>query len=371
MGTGLNFAMTAGTFYLNGSLYSANAQTLALDAADPALDRIDTLYVSGDGTFGKVTGTPDANPEAPDVDAETQLFLLSVSVPAGAVDLSGSINDVTIYDEGAEWPVTLIGAHINAASAVDPFSGAESIEATGAVSGDQMRFMAPAPIQFGSDGNLLFRLKSKGAWGLGQIILSWYANGRRVGSLIGRVHLRNNTFGFDSANVADHQLISIPKSRFYLSPNAMVDELRMQVVSAGGIGFFLDDVVLQTPDDGTTINIITTGLTQDAADARYYRRMTIKTVAVAAYTLAADDAGNHVRFNSLAATVVTVPPDVFSAGDRIRITTFGTEGLSLAAGAGVTLNSRDDALTAAGQFSVLEVECVADNEFDVLGDVTP
>jgi hypothetical protein len=266
-GTGLNFAMTAGTFYLNGSLYSAAAQTLALDAADAVLPRIDTMYVGGDGTFGKITGTPDADPEAPEVDPETQLFLLSLTVPAAAVDLTAGIDEVVIYNEGTEWPATLVGAHINAASLVDPYSGTKSIEATAAVLGDRIRLIAAAPIAFGGAGNLLFRLKSKGPWAAGQLIFSWYLAGRRVGRLIGRVRLRDGSFGFDSSNTADDQLISIPKSRFYLSPTQEVDELRIQVVSGGGIGFFLDVITLQTPDDQTSIDYA--GLTQDQADTLY------------------------------------------------------------------------------------------------------
>lgn len=98
-------------------------------------------------------------------------------------------------------------------------------------------------------------------------------------------------------------------------------------------------------------------------------RLTVETVSDAAYTFTADDAGKHLRFNTLEACIATVPAGVFVSGQRIRITTFGTEGFTLAAGAGTTLNSRDGALSAAGQYSVIEIECVGGDKFDVLGDV--
>lgn len=271
-GTALTFALTAGSFYLNETLHQAAAQTVTLDAADATNPRIDTLYVSDDGTFGKITGTPDADPVEPDIDPETQLFLLSVTVPAAAVDLSGSITDQLIYDEGSEWPATLVGAHIDAASVNNPYSGTTCIEASAAVTGDAVRLIAAAPSPFGYDGNLLLRIRSKAPWGTSGIELSWFFGGRRAGRQTSRVMLRDGAFGFNSSIVDGYQLISIPKYRFGLDPSEPVDELRVRAISAGGVGFYLDNIILQTPAPGATIINVTQGLTQEAADGRYLRQ---------------------------------------------------------------------------------------------------
>jgi hypothetical protein len=74
-----------------------------------------------------------------------------------------------------------------------------------------------------------------------------------------------------------------------------------------------------------------------------------------------------------AAVPVTVPPNAsvaFPIGTRVRFTSAGAGNSSLVAGAGVTLNSRAAALTAAGQYSVFEAEKVGTNEWDILGDVS-
>jgi hypothetical protein len=98
-------------------------------------------------------------------------------------------------------------------------------------------------------------------------------------------------------------------------------------------------------------------------------RLTIEAVAATAYAFVLADAGKHKRFTAATAIVATVPNGVFTAGDRIRITAAGAGTVTLTPAAGVTLNSRAGALASAGQYAVIEIECVAANVFDVLGDV--
>lgn len=88
------------------------------------------------------------------------------------------------------------------------------------------------------------------------------------------------------------------------------------------------------------------------------------------YTLSAIDVWAHRRIYSEAgATLLVTPGHGFAQGDRCRFTQLGAGAVTAVAG-GVTINSRDDALVSAGQFAVFELECVGDDEFDLLGDVT-
>lgn len=103
--------------------------------------------------------------------------------------------------------------------------------------------------------------------------------------------------------------------------------------------------------------------------AQALRPLSIEPVAGTTYTFVATDAGKHKRFTSATDVTVTVPADVFEPGDRIRMTAAGTGVVTLVEDTGVALNSRDNALASAGQMAVFEIECVAANEFDVLGDV--
>lgn len=305
-GSGLDFIMTAGTFYLNGTLYSAAAQTITLAAADPTEPRIDTLFVYGSGVFDDITGTPDADPEAPDIDSETQLFLISVLVPAAATDLLSSVTDELIYDQGTEWAPTVTGATINAVSTNSPYSGTKCIEATAASFGDRVDLVAGAPVAFGSDGNVFLRIKSKGTWATGHLDLFFYSSGRRKGR---RVTIRNGSFGFNSAYTAGYQLVAIPKTRFGILGDAMVDKLQIKVSSGFGIGFYLDHIVLQTPDDGTTLVLLTSGITQEEADLRYAR------VGTTGGVLADGDYGDIVVSGT--GTVLSIDADTVGATELI------------------------------------------------------
>jgi hypothetical protein len=99
----------------------------------------------------------------------------------------------------------------------------------------------------------------------------------------------------------------------------------------------------------------------------------VETVTGTAYTLVLADAARHKRFTSASAITLTIPPNAsvaFPIGTRIRGTAAGVGQVTLAPGAGVTLNSRDSALKSAGRYAVFEVEKVATNEWDCLGDLT-
>jgi hypothetical protein len=104
------------------------------------------------------------------------------------------------------------------------------------------------------------------------------------------------------------------------------------------------------------------------------KELTIETVAGAAYTFVPADSYKHKRFTNAGAIVATVPKNASQAipiGARIRITQAGAGQITLTPEDGtVTLNSRGASLKSAGQFAVLEIEKVAANEWDCLGDLT-
>lgn len=103
------------------------------------------------------------------------------------------------------------------------------------------------------------------------------------------------------------------------------------------------------------------------------RLLAVEAVAATAYTLALADVMKHKRFTAAGAVTLTIPANAAVAlpiGTRVRFTAAGAGGVTIAPGAGVTLNSRGGALTSGGQFAVFEVEKVAANEWDCLGDLS-
>jgi hypothetical protein len=98
--------------------------------------------------------------------------------------------------------------------------------------------------------------------------------------------------------------------------------------------------------------------------------LSLHITAGAAYTLAAADVWGHRRFTNAGAVTLTIDTTHgFAVGERARFTQAGAGQVTMTA-TGVTLNSRGGALKSAGQYAVWELELVAANEFDVLGDVT-
>lgn len=269
----LSFALSAGSYYLDGDLLTAAAQTITLAAADPTNPRIDVLYLDDSGTFGKVTGTPAASPSQPALDPSTQLYLTFVLVPAAATNLNTAITTETIFDEGTDWTATASGSGFTVGSTSNPNTGTVCIEATSLAAGAYVRFVDASPSSFDGDGNLLLSIRSKATWNAKRLLsLRWYASGVAVGS---PVTLKQGSFGFESGNTTAYQLLVISKALFAVPAGTVVDELRITASGSGGsaIGFYLDPIKLQTTStagggSGGTIS----GITQAQADARYLKQ---------------------------------------------------------------------------------------------------
>ena len=90
------------------------------------------------------------------------------------------------------------------------------------------------------------------------------------------------------------------------------------------------------------------------------------------YTLVAGNLNQLVTLNNASAITLTVPPSVFSAGDVINIAQIGAGQVTLAQGAGVTINSTGATATAPklrAQYSAASIICTASNTFLVIGDI--
>lgn len=95
-------------------------------------------------------------------------------------------------------------------------------------------------------------------------------------------------------------------------------------------------------------------------------------VAAAAYTAQLADRYRYLRFTNAGAVTFTIPPEAdvaFPAGALIEFEQAGDGIVTLTAGAGVTLNSRDGALATAGKFSTAQAKYVGANTWTIIGDV--
>jgi hypothetical protein len=90
------------------------------------------------------------------------------------------------------------------------------------------------------------------------------------------------------------------------------------------------------------------------------------------YTLLAANLNQLVTLNNASPITLTVPPSVFSAGDVINIAQIGAGQVTLAQGAGVTINSTGATATAPklrARYSAASIICTASNTFLVVGDI--
>ena len=90
-------------------------------------------------------------------------------------------------------------------------------------------------------------------------------------------------------------------------------------------------------------------------------------------TLAFSDIGNYIRCTNAAATTVTIPPNAsvtIPTGAEVIIFQAGAGQVTIAAGAGVTLNSKEGNLKISAQYAAATCKKVATDTWDVIGDLS-
>ena len=90
------------------------------------------------------------------------------------------------------------------------------------------------------------------------------------------------------------------------------------------------------------------------------------------YTLVASDSAKLVTTSNASAVVVTIPANVFSAGNIINVQSIGVGLTTFAAGAGVTITSTGATAAAPilrARYSACTIICTGSNTFTIIGDL--
>lgn len=247
-GSGLVYDVTDCIYYIDGVRYTSAAGQVTLDAADGTNPRLDVIYLSTSGTFGKLTGTPGVNPAKPVVDPATQIELTTVLVAAGATTPSNVSNE-SVYLENAEWTTATSGsggAVFN--STAGPYSGVLHINVNDdAGGGCTLQFTDAGSNLVSAFTTLNFRVKlgtSPAFPASGRFTVTFYNGTTAVSNTI---QVQNGGYGFSGANTSGYQLVSIPLSAFSFSGTSFT---RIQIVTAANGGstfpdFWMDEIVLQ------------------------------------------------------------------------------------------------------------------------------
>lgn len=96
----------------------------------------------------------------------------------------------------------------------------------------------------------------------------------------------------------------------------------------------------------------------------------VPTVIAGSHVATTDNEFGYLRFINGTTATLTIPSASFTLGTIITVERAGTGSLSLVAGSGVTINSRDGALTLSGQFAVAQLKNVDTDVWTVIGDVS-
>ena len=91
------------------------------------------------------------------------------------------------------------------------------------------------------------------------------------------------------------------------------------------------------------------------------------------YTLVLTDAGKLIETNNASANTLTIPPNssvAFATGSQILVVQKGAGQTTLAAGSGVTINSKDSNLKVTGQYSAVTLIKADTDTWYALGDLS-
>ena len=88
------------------------------------------------------------------------------------------------------------------------------------------------------------------------------------------------------------------------------------------------------------------------------------------YTLALTDVGRYVTLSNAASITLTVPANIFSAGDTVNVVQLGAGQVTIAAGASMTVNAESSKLKLRAQYAVATILFLSATTAVALGNLT-
>lgn len=250
------YNVSAGTYIIDGITYNSASTDITLDASDPSLDRIDVFAVNTSSAAVAITGTPASPPVEPSIDAATQLEVSFATVNAGTTE--PTITNNWIYLENTEWTTSASAGTINPASTNNPYAGTKDVEGSSVANGTYISFTPSSAPSMGLYQNLIFEIRSKANWSTTKHFIIRFYNGTTA---IGNpVNFGQSSYGFSSTNTTTYQTITIPLTDFGSISTATALRIT-QSNSSGTIGWYLDNIQLQSDNGGGVPSTIT--LTND------------------------------------------------------------------------------------------------------------
>lgn len=117
-------------------------------------------------------------------------------------------------------------------------------------------------------------------------------------------------------------------------------------------------------------NVTATGNITASGNGTASSGMPVITDATTARTIALSDAGSYIRFTSGSAVTVTIDPvssTNYPVGTEVVLFAAGAGTVTVSPGLGVTINSKDAALSIDGQYASATLKHIASDEWDLIG----
>ena len=132
----------------------------------------------------------------------------------------------------------------------------------------------------------------------------------------------------------------------------------------------ISDLTAATKFDGTEKILVTQGANSRRGTTEDLSTLgtPIITNAATSYSPVADDAGKWLRSTNAGATTITLETSRFTAGDELTIEQAGAGAVTIAAGAGFTINTNASSLSLGGQYAVVSLKFISDSVAIAFGD---
>lgn len=255
-------------YCINNNEYQTVQTRLTVTPADSLLPRQTAFYVDTLDLANFVDGDTAVNPEVPQIDPVSQLFLTSVLINALDSIPSGFLL-TTIYDEGiAEWDTATTGT-ANFRGTVNPAHLTHAIDVGPFTTGKTWTFTVPSggtvDLSNYTTLKLYVRLKSAFANGV-RLSFQWMINNTVLNTNNISIGGNGSLYNFVRTTVGAYQVITINIPAWRVT-STITNRLRIRAQGANAQGFYLDWIQLQGGipqgggggNPGTVTNVTVTG----------------------------------------------------------------------------------------------------------------
>ncbi len=245
-GVGLIYDVIYPNYYIEGIPYPGATESLTLDVADSINPRQDVIAVDATGAIKK-TGIASPDPAALSVDTQTEIYIATVFIAAGATTPTGVIEEV-IYKENTEWTTSSTNGTVNFNATSTPFQGTKHIDCGAFTNNQYLSFVDSSSNQI-TDFNILnFRLNLKGTFSNNTYFTIQFYNGT---TLIGSKAILSgeNNFLRTTINTYQQIVLSLNEVSFLSST---FNSIRIVMVGNNSSGYRMDNIILSKGESSSS-----------------------------------------------------------------------------------------------------------------------